>query len=209
LEGELSRSFDENTGSDDMMAIAPSQQFVSFCGGGGGHSTFCGGVFLNPPFFYNPTKGNLLVDFRIFQGGPAPPFFPPGGARLDAFDQFGDGVSSVFAYGVGVELPTVGAATSLGLATEFVFLPIPRLTIDRVSGGVRLRWYYRPGGYVLQTSTGIGSDAIWQLVGGIVTEGTYKEVILPFDSPISSRFFRLALTSVSPNVADQLAGKPN
>src|SRR5206468_3038904 len=144
----LSGNFDENTGSDDMMVIAPSQQNVAFCGGGG-TSFFCGAFFLNPPFFYNPTQGNLLFDFRVYQGGPAVPF-RIGGARLDAFDRPGDGVSNVFAYGVG--LPTSGAATSLGLATELIFLPIPRLTIIRESSNVLLRWNYRPDGFVLQQS---------------------------------------------------------
>jgi hypothetical protein len=205
-EGGLSTNFDENTGHNDTVVIARSQQFISFGGGGGGQSYFGGPFFLNPPFYYDPAHGNLLFDFRVYQGGEAVPFFPPGGARLDAFDRPGDGVSSVFAYGVG--LPTSGAATSLGLATEFVVIPIPMLTVSLQSSNLLFRWVNQRGGFMLQQSAIIGLGANWQPAGGIVTtNGLYKEVILPLDPEAAARFFRLVLPSPSGSAGVQTSAE--
>jgi len=111
----------------------------------------------------------------------------------------------VFAYGVG--LPTSGAATSLGLATEFIFLPIPRLTIMQQSSNVLLRWNYRPDGFVLQQSAVLGSGANWQPTGGLVTtNGFYKEITLPLHLEVPTRFFRLVLPASSAGSAEIQTG---
>jgi len=188
-EGELSGNFDENLGPDDMVALGPrSLSFV--VDGGNGRSSFSG-FSLDHPFFYDPVQGNLLLDFRVYQGGPAVPF-GVGGAKLDAFDRPGDGVSSVFAYGQG--LPASGAVTSLGLATLFIIAPMPRITISLQSSNVLLRYAYRPPGFILQQSAVVGPGAAWQSVNGpATTNGAEKVVTLPLDLATRARFFRLVL----------------
>lgn len=89
-------------------------------GGGGitGFSTFFD--FRDQPFFYDPSQGNLLMDFRIYRGLGSR---PGGVAVLDAFNVAGDSVSTVFGYGSSV--PNSGLATSIGLATLLFVTPIP------------------------------------------------------------------------------------
>ena len=111
----------------------------------------------------------------------------------------------MFAYGVG--LPTSGAATSLGLATEFIFLPIPRLTIIQQSSNVLLRWNYRPDGFILQQSAVLGSGANWQPTDGLVTtNGFYKEITLLLHLEVPTRFFRLVLPASSAGLAEIQTG---
>ena len=188
-ESELSGSFDENTGPDDAVALGPRSLTFAIVGGNG-QSGFAG-FNLNHPFFYDPDQGNLLLDYRVYQGGPAVPLFL-GGDRLDAFDRLGDGVSSVFAYGQG--LPTSGDVTSLGLATLFIIAPMPKITISLQSSNVLLRYAYRPPGFILQQSAVLGSGASWQpVIGPAITNGAEKVVTLPLDVATRARFFRLVL----------------
>jgi hypothetical protein len=96
---------------------------VSLSGiGGGGFTGFHVTFSFATPFFYNPANGNLLLDFRIYQG-----FGPIGGqqgvAILDAFNVVGDSVSSVYAFGA--SLPTSGQTSTLGLATDIRIIPVP------------------------------------------------------------------------------------
>jgi hypothetical protein len=118
----LSSIFADNVGSDDVAVLGPRS--VPLSGGGGGGVTGFNVLFdfRDRPFYYNPANGNLLVDFRIHQGFGGP--FPPGrGAILDAFSVTGDSISSVYAYDS--SSLTSGQLSTLGLATDFVFLPIP------------------------------------------------------------------------------------
>jgi hypothetical protein len=118
----LSSIFADNVGSDDVAVLGPRELYMSGAGGGG--VTGFGVLFDLPdrPFYYNPANGNLLVDFRIHQGfGSIGP--PQGVAILDAFTIAGDSISSVYA--MGSSSLTSGQLSTLGLATDFVFLPIP------------------------------------------------------------------------------------
>jgi hypothetical protein len=118
----LSTAFDENVGRNDMIIVGRGPIEIS-SGGGGGFSIFdLFFDFREQPFFYNPADGNLLIDFRIYEGfGIQTP--PQAGVPLDAYDIAGDSVSSV--YGIGTTLPTSGQVSSLGLATRFHVIPIP------------------------------------------------------------------------------------
>jgi hypothetical protein len=117
----LSATFADNIGPNDTVVMQP--QSVRLLGGSGTGFSLCFDFHENP-FYYNPANGNLLVDFRIYEGirpiGPPPPI---GRAILDAFNTAGDSVSSV--YGFGLTMPTSGQVSSLGLATDFIVTPIP------------------------------------------------------------------------------------
>jgi hypothetical protein len=118
----LSSIFADNVGSDDYTLLGPHS--VRLIGVGGGGLTGFGVLFDFPDrqFYYNPANGNLLVDFRIHEGfGPIGP--PQGVAILDAFTIARDSISSLYA--MGSSSLTSGQLSTLGLATDFVFLPIP------------------------------------------------------------------------------------
>ena len=199
----LDSVFEQNIGLDDTVAFGPSSASL-LSAGGNGLSTFDLYFRLSNSFRFNPADGNLLVDFRIYQGirlsGPPP---PQGIAILDAFNIVGDSVSSVYAFG-GPGLPTSGQASSLGLATDFIVTPAPKLAISLQSNNLLFRWVNQPDGFMLQQSAVIGSGADWQAAGGTVaTNGGYKEVTLPLDPNAAARFFRLILpppSSASANV---------
>jgi hypothetical protein len=118
----LSSIFADNVGNDDLAVLGPRSVTLSGGGGGGVTGFYVLFDFRDRPFYYNPANGNLLVDFRIHEGfGPIGP--PQGVAILDAFTIAGDSISSVYA--MGSSSLTSGQPSTLGLATDFVFLPIP------------------------------------------------------------------------------------
>jgi len=118
----LSAVFSENSGLGDVITVGPrSVGLFSLAGG------FDMRIRLDTPFFYNPAQGNLLLDFQIFRG-IVPDEFPRPGDRaiLDAFNVVGDSVSSVYGQDIfGLNMPTTGQPSSLGMATEFIVTPVP------------------------------------------------------------------------------------
>jgi hypothetical protein len=138
----LSSMFGDNVGLDDTVIVGPGPIEIS-SGGGGGYSFF--DLFFNfreHPFYYNPAKGNLLLDFRIYEGFDVQ-LPPPAGVPFDAYDIAGDSVSSV--YGIGAAMPLSGTVSSLGLPTRFVVTPVPEpSTLSLVLSGlaflVALAW---------------------------------------------------------------------
>ena len=80
---------------------------------------FFGYVDLTQPFLYEPTKGNLLLDVRLFSGVSSITTWPP----LDAQDALGDPISR--AYASGVESTTATRGDSRGLLTAFSITPVP------------------------------------------------------------------------------------
>jgi len=186
----MSPIFDQNTGADDIVTFGPrSASLLS-----GGTGSFDVSFTFSQPFFYNPTNGNLLLDFRIYEGIRVVDPTPPGNiAVLDAFDVLGDAVSSVFAHG-DPNVITNGAASSIGLATLFSVATMPRLSISLESGQTVLRWTNELRSFALQQSRALGEGADWQPAGGtVVSDGTKREVSLPLDPNTAARFFRLTL----------------
>jgi hypothetical protein len=202
----LSRVFDENVGPNQLVALGPGPVRISGYGGGG-FSYFNIGFALSQPFFYDPADGNLLLDFRIYQGIQIIRPIPSAIAILDAYAVTGDQISSVYASGL--TLPTNGQTSTLGLATRFLVTPLPQLTVALRSTNLVFRWLSQPGGFTLQQSAVLGPDADWQLTGGIVTtNGAYREVPLPLDLNAVARFFRLVLPPSSSGSAGVQTATP-
>ena len=115
---ELSTVFAENIGSDETVVFGPSGTFWP-----DEDHTFSYGIVLDSPFFYDPSKGNLLLDVRNFEAEepelPLPKYYMQ---PVIALDIVGDDTSRVFAPGVNA---TSGIADTLGIATRFAVEPIP------------------------------------------------------------------------------------
>jgi hypothetical protein len=115
----LSSTFADNIGADDRQVFSgPLQTAVTF---NGDPSNFEVVVNFTTPFFYNPSKGNLLLDIRNTQGGVQ---VPPGDQEVDGTSASGDSVSRVYNYG-DVTAATAGQTGGVdekdtyGLITKF------------------------------------------------------------------------------------------
>jgi hypothetical protein len=113
----LSPIFDDNVGPDDRIVIGRNPFLLRGSGNDVGvvEPWSINFLLLSNPFFYDPRRGNLLLDIKVFSGASTAPF--------DAVNVSGDSVSSVFAYDR--TFPSVGQPSSLGLATRFAVQPVP------------------------------------------------------------------------------------
>ena len=115
----LSSTFADNVGADDTQVFSgPLSAAVIFTGD---PTNFEVVINFTTPFFYNPAKGNLLLDIRNSQGGVE---VPPNDQQLDGTSASGDSVSRVYNYG-DVTAATAGQTggvdekDSYGLITKF------------------------------------------------------------------------------------------
>jgi phosphatidylinositol-3-phosphatase len=115
----LSSIFAENVGADDTQVFSGALQTAVTSTGD--PSNFEIVINFSTPFYYDPGKGNLLLDVRNLQGGTE---VPPIDQEMDGTSVTGDSVSRVYNYG------DAGAATagqtggvdekdSYGLITRF------------------------------------------------------------------------------------------
>ena len=90
----LSSTFADNVGSDDTQVFSgPFQSAVTFTGD---PTDFEVVINFTTPFYYDPAKGNLLLDVRNAQGGVE---VPPSDQELDGTIAAGDSVSRVYNFG--------------------------------------------------------------------------------------------------------------
>jgi hypothetical protein len=115
----LSSTFAENIGPDDTQVFSgPLSAAVTFTGD---PTNFEVVVNFTTPFFYDPAKGNLLLDIRNPQGGVE---VPASDQELDGTSAGGDSVSRVYNYG-DVTATTAGQTGGVdekdtyGLITKF------------------------------------------------------------------------------------------
>jgi hypothetical protein len=115
----LSQVFSENAGSDERIVMPAAQRqfgatFVNL-----NPPPFTGIFQFDTPFLYNPSQGNLLLDFRVFALGYT---FPPEGFSVDFVSRPGDGVSILLAGGAN---PTTGVLDTSGAIFQFGYTPVP------------------------------------------------------------------------------------
>jgi phosphatidylinositol-3-phosphatase len=115
----LSSTFADNVGANDTQVFSgPFQTAVTFTGDA---TNFEVVINFTTPFYYDPAKGNLLLDVRNTQGSTE---VPPLDQELDATSAVGDSVSRVYNYG-DVTADTAGQTGGLdekdssGLITKF------------------------------------------------------------------------------------------
>jgi hypothetical protein len=115
----LSSTFAENVGPNDTQVFSgPLQTAITFTGD---PTNFEVTLIFTTPFFYDPTKGNLLLDVRNLQGGTE---VPPNDQELDGTSANGDATSRVYNFG---DASATGAGStggvdekdSYGLITRF------------------------------------------------------------------------------------------
>jgi hypothetical protein len=164
-------------------------------------------VPLELPFGYDPARGNLLLELRVFGVSPwpdeAPPWWPPNtGAphnRLDAVSVPGDAVSRAAAFSL--ETDTAEVLDTTGLWTMFQFNAPPSLTVRYETNTVVLSWPMWPQAFRLQSAERLDASAFWQDYGGASTmDGIYKHVSVPRAELVRSRFYRLFLDTPQPLV---------
>jgi hypothetical protein len=186
----LSPIFSENIGSNDTLVFSGSFALGSL--GAASPQPWYFNVGLNEVtfskyFWYNPAVGNLLMDVRVYESAS--------GGTLDAADTPGDGVSRVYAVPVD---STSGTTDSVGLVTLITMAPVPSLTasisnLGTTTNSIVIRWPTQPTTFVLQESSSLDSNAVWQnlpAVGG--SNVVFKEYRIPVSSAGSNTFFRLA-----------------
>jgi phosphatidylinositol-3-phosphatase len=122
----LSSTFAENVGSDDTQVFSgPFQTAVTFTGD---PTNFEVVINFTTPFYYDPTKGNLLLDVRNLQGGTE---VPPNDQELDGTTASGDSVSRVYNFG---DATTTAAGQTGGVDEKDSYGLITRFnTINAVS----------------------------------------------------------------------------
>jgi phosphatidylinositol-3-phosphatase len=90
----LSSTFSDNVGPDDTQVFSgPFQTAVTFTAD---PTNFEVVINFMTPFYYDPAKGNLLLDVRNVQGATE---VPPNDQELDGTVASGDSVSRVYNYG--------------------------------------------------------------------------------------------------------------
>ena len=115
----LSSIFGENVGPNDTQVFSgPLQAAVTFTGD---PTNFEVVINFTTPFYYDPAKGNLLLDVRNLQGGTE---VPPTDQELDGTTASGDSVSRVYNFGdatatVAGQTGGVDEKDSYGLITRF------------------------------------------------------------------------------------------
>jgi len=200
----LSAVFAENVGDDETIVFGPKNYIppgsASTMGSCPDPQPFGTGneINLDIPFFYNPARGNLLMDLRHLGnswrfGDPR----PVDAHKLDAQAILGDSVSRAAAFSVNTTMAEV--VDTSGLVLEFQFDPVPSLTNSITTNGVLITWPTLPTTFLLQWSERLGMDSVWRpYTNAIGGGGLYRMVAIPFERLKGSEFFRLACETGPP-----------
>jgi hypothetical protein len=198
--------FSENIGPDDTVVRSGSLETVLIGGGRHGAEGFTFEIQASSKlFFYNPAKGNLLLDVRIFQGNTnglltVYPVF-------DTVDVTNDSVSRVWSTdgfwsgGVGGVNASTGQVDTVGLPTLIFFWANPKLRVEVQTNSAVLTWpipAYVPAPLqtVLETSQNVSLQAQWQAVtNSIVTSNFVNYYTIRLDSAEAAAYFRLVSTT--------------
>lgn len=204
---QLSAVFDENLGTNNTRVFGPGQ-FLADDGCGfpcesSNPRAFEDPINLGAPFFYDPAKGNLLMELWL-DGGDCGMF---SNFASDAVTVAGDSVSRV--YGLMDSTNAIGIDTT-GLVTEF-FVVVPSLTASVTTNAVVITWT-APQKLIFDfyCADTIGADSNWQVFNGQIDNfGYYHTVSLPTDSLGRARFFRLLCSNCEPIAPSNIPVRTN
>ncbi|MBL9170018.1 MAG: PEP-CTERM sorting domain-containing protein [Verrucomicrobiales bacterium] len=116
----LSSSFELNVGRDRTIGVDKTDKVSFYTSRPSGQEPGSFGTsltFYARPFFYDPSKGNLLVDITCFQGIQT--------SSMDAENVLGDSVATVSGFSETGEIPTSGVVSTKGFVTLFHYHSIP------------------------------------------------------------------------------------
>ena len=207
---ELSAVFDENVGVDEMLAFGPTSfgfgdNFPSTCS----HPhPLDSQILFTTPFFYDPAKGNLLIDIR-HSGFKSERAF----AVADAQNALGDGVSRVAA--LSLTAATADIVDTVGLVTLFGLAPTPSLTVTIQTNILDLVWPTYPDVFRLEWTQLLGEKIAWQEYTNTIRRDFFiKELKIPLTSNFlkAPKYFRLFWNSPQPGTpgsAIQALGSEN
>jgi hypothetical protein len=200
---QLSPVFAENIGPDETAVFFAATYIPP--GHWGLPSCPAPGFFGNPMnlsvlFWYDPTRGNLLLDLRHsgvewWPANTEPPhwYVGPGDprCRLDAQTASGDAISRAAAFSLTTN--TAAVLDTTGLVTMFVFATVPALTNHFETNTLTLTWDGLPWDAVrLQWSRALGPASAWSDYPGPVGGGArFRIVTIPVNTLQSPTFFRL------------------
>ena len=199
----LSSIFSENVGRD-VLNVA-SQPFYSINGSldcpyplpaGGGDLNWDQVIHLSTPFFYDPAKGNLLIDIR-HSGFKT----EHGSSNADAQNTIGDGVSRIAAFSL--TAATADIVDTEGLVTVFTLKPTPSLTITIQKNNLDLVWPTDPDVFGLEWAQLLGEKLAWrEYTNTIRRDDVIKELKIPLTSNFlkAPKYFRLYWNSPQPGV---------
>jgi len=193
---QLSPTFAENIGADETTGVTSTNWAPpSSCSGYDFGSA--GPLRLDVPFFYDPARGNLLVDIRNsgidWDANPGPLWE----SLLDAQNVLGDSVSRAVAFSLSTN--TAEVVDSVGLATAFQFYPTPTLYVRYETDSVILTWPTKPKPFRLQWSDTAGPGTAWSDYSGSITgNDLWQQLVLPVGSIIRPKFFRLFWNTPQP-----------
>jgi len=194
---ELSSVFSDNVGTNDTEVFSGSLVTSLVGGHGQGPEAFTFEVFSSSKlFFYNPAAGNLMLDFRVFQGNTNTSGMIP--IVFDAVNDTNDSVARVWGGDVNA---STGLVDTIGLPTELFFWPNPKLTVQLQTNSILLSWpvpFFLPAPLetVLETSQSLSSKVKWQAVtNGIGMSNFVNMFTFPFDSAGPAAYFRLISTA--------------
>lgn len=129
----LSTVFAENFSATPSVVHARGVFRLTSAGGGSG------AIFvLEQPFFYDPSKGNLLIEIRTYSLVNEDPFREIG--LLEAWNFQGDSVSRIYAHDVNA---TTGISDTMGITTSFSITPVPEPSTYALLGLALGAWWWR------------------------------------------------------------------
>ncbi len=211
---QLSAVFDENLGTNNTRVYGPGLfAFSDACAFNGGpcHSstplafdTLANGFFdLDIPFFYDPAKGNLLMEVWARE----PDCNNVGTIANDAVTVAGDSVSRVSGL---LDSTTAALIDTTGVVTGFTFVPVPSLTVSLTTNAVVITWPVQPKNFTLYWADKIVTNENWQLFGGQIGGNFLNHIVsLPSDSLDQARFFRLLCSTCEPTSQSNISVKTN
>jgi hypothetical protein len=190
----LSPVFAENVGGDATRVFGPAH-YGTPGPHSGSPSPWDGQIELSLPFFYDPARGNLLLDLTHEGIWPFDGFSQD--CILDTQDVAGDSVSRAAAFSLGASEAEV--LDTVGLATRFQFDPTPELTVAYETNQVVLSWPFDPTTFRLQQADAAGGPGSWQDYPEPTPPfGFYRYVRIPQTALQASRFYRLVMDTPQP-----------
>ena len=199
----ISKVFADNIGSDVVTAFKRSLINI---GTGEGPCPSSGDfsqnrLLLDVPFFYKPSRGNLLVDithsgseFHTFPFGPEPSF-------LDATDNPKDAISRIVS--VPSTKPVADVVDTLGLTILFTIASPPSICLSVDRDNVVLEWPEFPSTFHLQFADTLnGNDAWKDFPGEVITSQHIRRTIIRSADLIRPTYFRLFWNSPQSEIHD-------